>query len=394
MFRLKKSGVYKNHKIGSEQLVIFAYCIFVLVNVLNTTQFKNVIGWSYITVGVKYFCLLLVSCPFLLGNTLKKNTVLLYAILAIIGVVVALSGGRKSEIVLVLVFFATGHEVKSDKFLKSYFVVVLCAVLFTLLLYVVGIYEYDVAIGGGRSRLYTGFTYTTYLPNYFFHLILVYFVIKKKNIGIKDTVMIAILNRIIYQLTDTKAVYFEIYLLLLLLWGLRIAPTIYKSRFFKIGTLALMPVLATLSIWLSYIYTTANYALLFLNKLLNTRLSLGHLALERYGLTWFGSETAWVTGRYGIERTEAYFYVDSSYLNIALSFGMVTLVLVVTGFFILNRKALAEHQYVLCVVLIMLAIHSFSDPQLFDLKYNPFIILAGSAFLRKEALPIGNAMGV
>jgi hypothetical protein len=219
-------------------------------------------------------------------------------------------------------------------------------------------------------------------------------VIKKKNIGIKDTVMIAILNRIIYQLTDTKAVYFEIYLLLLLLWGLRIAPTIYKSRFFKIGTLALMPVLATLSIWLSYIYTTANYALLFLNKLLNTRLSLGHLALERYGLTWFGSETAWVTGRYGIERTEAYFYVDSSYLNIALSFGMVTLVLVVTGFFILNRKALAEHQYVLCVVLIMLAIHSFSDPQLFDLKYNPFIILAGSAFLRKEALPIGNAMGV
>lgn len=387
MLRIKTSGLHKNYKIGSEQLVIFAYCIYVIVNILSTTQFKNIIGWSYITVAVKFFCLLVVFFSFLINRTVK--ILLLYIILAVIGVVVALSSSRIFEIVLVIAFFTAGRNIKSDKLLKNYFAVALGTILFTLFLYVIGIYEYDAFVSGGRTRLYLGFTYTTYLPNYFFHLVLVYFVLKKKSIKIKDTLAIIILNLIIYRLTDTKAVYYEMYLLLLLMWGLRIAPAIYRGRVFKMGTLAVMPILATLSIWLSYIYTTSNYILLFLNQLLSTRLSLGHLALERYGMTWFGSKTAWVTGRYGIERTEAYFYVDSSYLNIALSFGVITRMLVLVGFYVLNRKALVEHQYALCVALIMLAVHSFSDPQLFDLKYDPFLILVGTAILRKEALPLG-----
>lgn len=392
MLRIKKPGLRNAHTISSEQLIIFAYCIYVIVSVLNTTQFKNVVGWSIVVTFVKYFSLMAVCCSFLLNNLVRKKTLLLYIVLVILGVAVTLSSSRTSETVLVVAFVVAGRSIKSDKILKRYFTVVLSTVIFTLILYVLGIYTYDVIISSERTRLYLGFTYTTYLPNYFFHLLLVYFVIKKSDIGIKDTVIIVLLNWCIYKLTDTNAVYYEVYLLLLLMWGLRIVPAIYKTWMFKVGTLAAMPILAVLNIGLSYIYTTSNLLLVALNKLLATRLSLGHIALERYGLSLFGSETVWVTGRYGIERTEAYFYVDSSYLNIALSFGMVTLSLVIVGFFILNRKALAEHQYALCVILIMLAVHSFSDPQLFDLKYDPFLIFIGTAVLRKEALPLGNAM--
>lgn len=392
MLRLKLSGQRNAHKMGSEQLIIFAYCIYVVVNVLNTTQFKNVAGWNIIVTSVKYFSLLAVCCSFLLNNLIRKNTLLLYIVFAILGVAVMLSSSRTSETVLVVAFVVAGRSIKSDKILKRYFAAVLSTVVFTLILYVLGVYAYDVMITGERTRLYLGFTYTTYLANYFFHLLLVYFVIKKSGIGVKDTVLIVLFNWCIYKLTDTKAVYYEVLLLLLLMWGLRMVPVIYKGWVFRVGTLTAMPILAVLNIWLSYIYTPSNLFLVAINQLLTSRLSLGHLALERYGVSLFGSETAWVTGRYGIERTEAYFYVDSSYLNIALSFGMVTLILVIAGFLMLNRKALAEHQYVLCIVLIMLAVHSFSDPQLFDLKYDPFLIFIGTAILRKEALPLRNAM--
>lgn len=98
---------------------------------------------------------------------------------------------------------------------------------------------------------------------------------------------------------------------------------------------------------IKYLCTPANIFLFSLNRLLTTRLSLGRQAISTYGFTLFGSETAWVTGRYGIERTEAYFYVDSSYLNIALSFGLVTLLLVMIGFYFLEKKALEEQKYIL-----------------------------------------------
>lgn len=390
MLRLKKSGLLNAHKMDSEQLIIFAYCIYVVVNVLTATQFKNLAGWDIIVTSVNYFSLLAVCYSFLLNNLVRKNTLLLYIVLAFLGVVVMLSSSRISATVLVVAFVAAGRSIKSDKILKRYFAAVLSTIIFTLILYALGIYAYDVMISGERTRLYLGFTYTTNLPNYFFHLLLVYFVIKKSEIGVRDTVLIVLFNWYIYKLTDTKAVYYEVLLLLLLMWGLRIVPAIYKGWVFRVGTLTAMPILAVLSIWLSFIYTPSNSILLFLNKILTTRLSLGHLALERYGLTWFGTKTEWVTGRYGIERMEEYFYVDSSYLNIALSFGVVTLVLVIIGFFILNRKALNEQRYVLCVALLMLAVHSFSDPQLFELRYDPFLLLVGTAIFRRGTLPINN----
>ena len=58
-----------------------------------------------------------------------------------------------------------------------------------------------------------------------------------------------------------------------------------------------------------------------------------------------------------------------------------------------QKKALEEQKYILCIVLIMLAVHSFSDPQLFDLKYDPFLILIGTAILKKAPLPLKNPVG-
>lgn len=64
------------------------------------------------------------------------------------------------------------------------------------------------------------------------------------------------------------------------------------------------------------------------------------------------------------------------------------MILVVFGFVFLSKRALKEKQYVLCIALIMLAVHSFSDPQLFSLQYDPFLILIGTAVFRKAPLPL------
>lgn len=390
MIRIKLPRV---RAIDSEQLIIFAYCLLVVISILNTTQFGDIMGYHLIVQGIKYLCMALVFFAFWMRKNISPKTFLMAVILTAVGVGVALTSDRLSEVVLVIVFFVAGYNIKSAKILQRYLTVAVGTVLFTLILYALGIYKYDVMNSAGRVRRYLGFTYTTYLANYFFHFLLVYFVIRKRQITVLETAVILWMNWEIRQLTDTKAVYYEVILLLVLLWGYQLVPRIYQSWVFKIGTLSAMPILAALIIYLSYVYTPANIFLFSLNRLLTTRLSLGRQAISTYGFTLFGSETAWVTGRYGIERTEAYFYVDSSYLNIALSFGLVTLLLVMIGFYFLEKKALEEQKYILCIVLIMLAVHSFSDPQLFDLKYDPFLILIGTAILKKAPLPLKNPVG-
>ena len=165
-------------------------------------------------------------------------------------------------------FFVAGYNIKSAKILQRYLTVAVGTVLFTLILYALGIYKYDVMNSAGRVRRYLGFTYTTYLANYFFHFLLVYFVIRKRQITVLETAVILWMNWEIRQLTDTKAVYYEVILLLVLLWGYQLVPRIYQSWVFKIGTLSAMPSLAALIIYLSYVYTPANIFLFSLNRLL------------------------------------------------------------------------------------------------------------------------------
>lgn len=382
----------KIFKLDSEEVVIFAYCLLVLVHVLNTTQFKNIFGWEYIVRGTNYLSVGLVILSFLVKKTITKKVFYISCILSVAGIGIALISDKLSAVVLVVAFFAAGRHIKSDKIFQRYQLVVISVVLFTLVLYLLGIYNYDALDSGGKMRLYLGFTYVSFLSNYFLHILLVYFAVKKRQINVWETVAIILINYNIWILTATRAKYYGIYLFLLFLWGLKLFPRIYQSRIFIAAALSTMPILAVLIIYLSYIFTPSNAFLVRLNKILTNRLSLGHQAIEKYGFTLFGSKTMWVTGRYGIERMEEYFYVDSSYLNIMLSFGVITLLLVVVGFIILTKKALSEQKYILCVSLIILAIHSCIEPQLFDLKHDPFLILIGTAVLRKDMLPLENAV--
>ena len=88
---------------------------------------------------------------------------------------------------------------------------------------------------------------------------------------------------------------------------------------------------------------------------------------------------------------DEYFYVDSSYVNIALTYGMVALIFIVLCFAILNYKAFKKGNYKLCIIFAFLALHSFTDPQLLELKYNPFLIILLAAFIpsMEKVLTIG-----
>ena len=165
----------------------------------------------------------------------------------------------------------------------------------------------------------------------------------------------------------------------------------FGTKLFGIVSTLFMPLMAFSAILLSIIYTPTNPILFMLNQVLSSRLSLAHTGILRYGLKLFGNPVEWSGGRYGIERFDTYFYVDSSYVNIALTYGMIALVFVVLSFTLLNYKAYKRGNYKLCIVFMFLALHSFTDPQLLELKYNPFLVIMLAAFIpsMEQVLMIG-----
>jgi hypothetical protein len=377
----KKICLAKSNLPIKERNFIILFCIYIVFGILDTTQFSNIYLWSILKKSAYIFVFfgLLVS---VLTLKKKKFTWFIFSLfLGAVAVAVSINTSEYLGFIIKIEFLLSAIHLSTEEYLKNYILIASSLIVFTLLMYWSGIYYYDSYVGSSRNeRLYLGFKYTTFLGNYFIHILIVYFFIKKKDITMKETVFILVLNRLIFLWTDTKAVYYEVLLMVVLLWMLRLkfSYKFFRTKGFKYMLISLMPFLAILIIYLSYNYDSSSEFYVFLNKLLTTRLSLGHEALSKYDLNLFGNDINWITGRLGIERTEKYFYVDSSYLNIALHYGLIILVVLVLGFSKLALDIWNEKRYMSCVAYLILAIHSFSDPQLFDLRYNPLLILMGA----------------
>lgn len=369
----------------SELFVVLAYCIYISCEILNYTQFRNLPGWNFI----HRMIVLIVACIVIIGilTKTKQNTkwLILSTVIIAVGLVVVLYNDQLMNTAILMLFIVAGSCIHDEKIFRYHWIIVSTLVVFTLFLYAIGVYEPDyivrTSLTGQTERAYLGFAYTTYPPNYLIHLMFSFYASRKKHIQLRDTVVFLVTNYIFYKYTATYAVFYEVVLLILALWLLKNHPQLFANRFFCILSTIFMPLMATVAIWLSVIYTPSNSMLLMLNQILSSRISLAHTGITRYGLRMFGNPVEWSGGRYGIERFDTYFYVDSSYVNIVLTYGMVTLIFVVLCFAILNYKAYKKGNFKLCIVFMFLALHSFTDPQLLELKYNPFLVVVLAAFI-------------
>ena len=169
------------------------------------------------------------------------------------------------------------------------------------------------------------------------------------------------------------------------MWIYRCFPQIFRLKYLKVLTIIIVPLLAVTMIALSYMYTPMSTTFTKLDKLLNNRLALGNTAIEKYGIHPFGNEVTWsnYTGRYGENVYDEYFFVDSSYLNILLTFGIIILVIICIGYALVGKKLFEEKQYMGCIVMILFAIHCATDHHLFEVRYNPFMVLLGYVFINK-----------
>ena len=371
----------KISNITTESIVIILYAIYVLLHALTSTRLSAIAALNSCQTVFNYVAIggLFANIFFMNGISFKK--MLFVSLSVCLLIIIVLHANSATESTLLVLFIVSGFHLKSKKVFYVYFYIVAGVVLLTVLLCLIGVLPNYVAydIFTGRKRHYLGFNYASYLSNFFFHLLLVYFYLKNK-ITVASTCIILAINYLVMKLTDTRAVFYLVIFLVAFAWMEKKMNRCFKLKIVHWGFVAIMPALCAIIIYLSYNYTPKSLFYTELNNLLSTRLQMGHQAITEYGFPLFGTHIEWSVGQFGVDRKTAYFYVDSAYLNGVYTYGFIMVMAVTIGFSYISHRNWKEGRYLNCIIISMLAMHGFTDPQLMVLLYNPFLLSLGYIF--------------
>ena len=114
-----------------------------------------------------------------------------------------------------------------------------------------------------------------------------------------------------------------------------------------------------------------------INSLLSSRLELGAAAIKNYGYSLFGKEIEWIGFNYktNISIADGYNYVDSSFLLLALNYGVIFLIITLIIYSFIIYRATKRKDYYLISVLITILVFSITEPRLMNFAFNPFPII-------------------
>lgn len=102
------------------------------------------------------------------------------------------------------------------------------------------------------------------------------------------------------------------------------------------------------------LYDESIHSWFWLNSILSDRLRLGANAIEQYGFSLFGKPIEWIgfsIKKTTMEEAIGYNYVDSSYLQLGLNYGLIFLGVVLLIYSIIMNRAIKRKDYYLVSII-------------------------------------------
>ena len=224
----------------------------------------------------------------------------------------------------------------------------------------------------GIDRYTLGYNYTTFSSNYFFHLTIFYLYIKGNLIRYLELGVLALLNIYLYNFTNTKSA--VIYSVLAIILVILIKKFNFSKGVSYINKFSMF-IGGFAAGLLTYLYKYDSAIISEINIILSGRLYYGYKGIGEYGITLFGQKITWIN-EVILDSELQYNYIDSSYLNILFNYGIIVLLFVMIGYYVLGKRNISNDIYYSILILII-TLHSMFDPQLIEIMYNPSILLLG-----------------
>lgn len=369
-------------------LFVLAYSLFLgRVAIGNTTfvEYISIYGTMLIVVAlVGLFC---IGTKLALCDRYTLRALILIAVI----VVVFFVGYRYStyiDLIILLVLMIGSKNIKLEDVVKCHFIIYSTIMTIAMICALLGLIENYVIFSTLRGYRYSlGNTYPTDFAAGIYYLVLDFVYLKRKKWKTQYSIGIILISWIVYRITDANTSFVLLCCIAIMLifmqkkWGIRIL----SSKPVQNVIVFSFPVLAILSIGIHYVYTVVSSPILLgLDVLLNNRLSYGHQAIQRYGLSMFGKQIEFIGAGWGTS-AGSYFYVDNGYLQIALIYGIVILLVFCLGFaYVCYKNKLQQTDLTLLMILFFIAISGLLEPRFFNILYNSFIFAISIELFSKK----------
>ena len=371
-------------KIKFENLLVsIVVSVVVFFNTISTTMLDRT--FFQVKVNFLFLVVLLLGLRFLYKMRVSYKYLILSILLLLSGVLVYFQTNRLNFLVysMLLVLLV---NVDMKVVLRNYVVVAGILVVGVFLLSLVGIVPNLQYNRAGVIRNSFGFIYPTDFASHCFYLFLaISYLLKDKFIWTRSLFGV-LLSAFIIKYCDARLNAVSILLATV------IFIYFYYSNGKKLKIFALLPysavVFASVVTYLSYKFSWSNPFLVSINKLITGRLALGRNAFDTFGVHLFGTRNVQFIGSGGkTESVIGYNYVDSSYVQMLFTYGIVPVVLLIIIYVVASRKQYKDGQYLLVAILSLIAFNCMIEAFWFVPTYNIFMFLlfTTNTFSKKES---------
>lgn len=371
-------------KIKFENLLVsIVVSVVVFFNTISTTMLERT--FFQVKVNFLFLVVLLLGLRFLYKMRISYKYLILSILLLLSGALVYFQTNRLNFLVysMLLVLLV---NVDMKVVLRNYVVVAGILVVGVFLLSLVGMVPNLQYNRAGVIRNSFGFIYPTDFASHCFYLFLaISYLLKDKFIWTRSLFGV-LLSAFIIKYCDARLNAMSILLATV------IFIYFYYSNGKKLKIFALLPysavVFASTVTYLSYKFSWSNPFLVSINKLITGRLALGRNAFDTFGVHLFGTRNVQFIGSGGkTESVIGYNYVDSSYVQMLFTYGIVPVVLLIIIYVVASRKQYKDGQYLLVAILSLIAFNCMIEAFWFVPTYNIFMFLlfTTNTFSKKES---------
>ncbi len=371
-------------KIKFENLLVsIVVSVVVFFNTISTTMLDRT--FFQVKANFLFLVVLLLGLRFLYKMRVSYKYLILSILLLLSGVLVYFQTNRLNFLVysMLLVLLV---NVDMKVVLRNYVVVAGILVVGVFLLSLVGIVPNLQYNRAGVIRNSFGFIYPTDFASHCFYLFLaISYLLKDKFIWTRSLFGV-LLSAFIIKYCDARLNALSILLATV------IFIYFYYSKEKKLKIFALFPysavIFASIVTYLSYKFSWSNPFLVTVNKLITGRLALGRNAFDTFGVHLFGTRNVQFIGSGGkTESVIGYNYVDSSYVQMLFTYGIVPVVLLIIIYVVASKKQYKDGQYLLVAILSLIAFNCMIEAFWFVPTYNIFMFLlfTTNTFSKKES---------
>lgn len=283
--------------------------------------------------------------------------------------------------------------------LKLYLLLKVPLIIATVLGSQLGIIENLVYNQNGRIRVSYGFIYPTDFAAQVFFVIIVWILVRQMQISCVELVALLIIAGFLIVNCDARCSVISIILsvtgalALKTIRRIKIAENIkmYAQKCLCILAVIMPYICSAFMIFMCRFYNPENPFMALFNDVTSQRLKLGKKTFDNYDVQIFGQYIEMIGNGGTTQKPVDYTFIDCSYINILMRFGLVAFIAVIL---LLNYIAIKywKNTFVL-YILILVCIHSIMEHHLLDIHYNILLLLPFCSFgkidMKEQCLFVG-----